>query len=446
MKCLGFVLLFGFISLGAIGGCNNGNSNFGLTSGDRTITFINNCSQNIWIGVNGADPENQMKNCTDSPDNCPAGQACNTRAKPDSQCEWILPSPTSGSFELTASGEQGNQATFTIPISQAVGTGGQILNVNIYGQTGCTSVGDCTQGPCGGSCETAPCNAPSRDKPCETGAGPEGAHSQGELNLFKSRVDNYDISYLNGFNIPIEIKPSNVTTDSSNPYVCGNPGSNVAITNLNDCLYKFNTFITINSMTTNYAPYLRYVTNGGGTCTPTMSNLDPACDNKDEVCGLSMSEDFTTLATTCGTQIGWWNANEVCTTVTSFNEGPFDCQGSTDQGTFFNLYGCSGTNATDCYNKNSNTMCCGCPVWTDVPLPPCTNIDDKCCFNHNPTWENLAQPWAKFMKDACSTAFSFPNDDATSDFSCPKTNPDTNMTNYEVIFCPGGLTGLPMSL
>ena len=26
MKCLGFVLLFGFISLGAIGGCNNNNS------------------------------------------------------------------------------------------------------------------------------------------------------------------------------------------------------------------------------------------------------------------------------------------------------------------------------------------------------------------------------------------------------------------------------------
>jgi len=34
MKCLGFVLLFGFISLGAIGGCNNNSGNNGGEPGE----------------------------------------------------------------------------------------------------------------------------------------------------------------------------------------------------------------------------------------------------------------------------------------------------------------------------------------------------------------------------------------------------------------------------
>ncbi len=53
MKCLGFVLLFGFISLGAIGGCNN---NGGGQDGTRALTendFFNdpNLSANPEDGV-----------------------------------------------------------------------------------------------------------------------------------------------------------------------------------------------------------------------------------------------------------------------------------------------------------------------------------------------------------------------------------------------------------
>ncbi len=452
------VLILILISFAVIGGCNNNNGNNsddglgapapgpGTSSGDRTVTFINKCGQSIWIGVNGGNPQNQMTNCTAAPtDNCPAGQACNTRSSP-SQCLWILPSPDSGSFELAQSGQAGDQAVFTIPASQAVGTGGQILNVNVYGQTGCTTtVGNCTtDGPCGGDCETAPCNAPSRDKPCEPGAGPEGAHSQAELNLFLSQVDNYDVSYINGFNVPMEINPTNGSLDSNKPYICGNPGATTAISNVNDCTYTFNTTIMIGGMSTNYAPYLRYVTNGGDACTPTTSDPDPTCSTPGEVCGLSMSDDFTTLSTSCGTQIGWWNADAICSTVTNFNGGPFDCAASAGADTFANLYGCAGAYGSDCYNPNASgdSNCCGCPVWSGVMIPPCSNPGDNCCFSTNMTWEDQAQPWAKFMKDACSTAFSFPDDDVTSDFSCPQTNPATNTINYEVIFCPGGETGL----
>ena len=38
MKCLGFIMLFGFISLGAIGGCNNNNGNNGEQS--ASLLFV----------------------------------------------------------------------------------------------------------------------------------------------------------------------------------------------------------------------------------------------------------------------------------------------------------------------------------------------------------------------------------------------------------------------
>ncbi len=45
MKCLGFALLFGFISLGAIGGCNNNGGGGGASQDARALTerdFFNN--------------------------------------------------------------------------------------------------------------------------------------------------------------------------------------------------------------------------------------------------------------------------------------------------------------------------------------------------------------------------------------------------------------------
>ena len=303
---------------------------------------------------------------------------------------------------------------------------------------------NCSTGPCGESCVSAPCNAPSRDMPCAVGSGPQGAHTQSELNLFTTIVDSYDVSYINGLNVPMEINPTNGAIDTSNPYVCGNPGATSSVSGLKGCTYQFDTTININGMMTNYAPYLRYVTNGGATCSPSTNDPDPTCSNG-EVCGLSLSEDFTTLATTCGTQIGWWNADAICSTVPSFNGGPFDCTASAGADTFANLYGCAGVYASDCYNPNSNSMCCGCPIWQGVTLPTCATGTTSCCYNFNTTWQDQAQPWAQFMKDACTTAYSFPDDDASSSFSCPQNNPsspDVNTTNYEVIFCPGGETGI----
>ena len=77
------ILLISFVTIGS---CNDNNGNGGdgglgapapgpgASSGDRTVTIINKCSQPVWIGVVGADPDDQVTNCPTNP--CPAGQAC----------------------------------------------------------------------------------------------------------------------------------------------------------------------------------------------------------------------------------------------------------------------------------------------------------------------------------------------------------------------------------
>ena len=59
---------------------------------------------------------------------------------------------------------------------------------------------------------------------------------------------------------------------------------------------------------------------------------------------------------------------------------------------------------------------------------PCTvfRTDEYCCYSGNcgPT------TYSKFFKDRCPVAYSNPNDDQTSTFTCP------GGTNYDVIFCP----------
>lgn len=59
---------------------------------------------------------------------------------------------------------------------------------------------------------------------------------------------------------------------------------------------------------------------------------------------------------------------------------------------------------------------------------PCTTYKDPkyCCTNGPCGPTDLS----KFFKDRCKDAYSYPQDDATSLFTCP------GGTNYKVVFCP----------
>ncbi|XP_010540702.2 PREDICTED: osmotin-like protein OSM34 [Tarenaya hassleriana] len=71
---------------------------------------------------------------------------------------------------------------------------------------------------------------------------------------------------------------------------------------------------------------------------------------------------------------------------------------------------------------------------------PCTvfKTNEYCCTNGPGSCAPTT--YSKFFKDRCPDAYSYPQDDATSTFTCPG-----GSTNYRVVFCPRG-SGFPIEM
>jgi len=272
MKCLGFVLLFGFISLGAIGGCNNdGNGGIGIGGepDSRTLTFINMCPFPVWIGINGgrAGPLGQCNQ-----EMCPSGQACDTKTN---KCFWSLPEPMKGSFKLEESGMDGDQSIFSIPTSQAVSN--VLFQGTFYGSLGCKSKDDCMSEPCGINCMSPQCIG----APCGPGVGPVGPFTRVEQFIsLDGNGDNYNLSVINGFNIAISLVPEVNAKPGKNPYICASLGTTTNKPPLSGCDWKFDTNIEIHGMMKDFSTSLLYVATGGIPCT------------EDKDCNICYSEFF----------------------------------------------------------------------------------------------------------------------------------------------------------
>jgi hypothetical protein len=416
-------------------------------NGNRTLTFVNHCSQTVRLGINGG----FVQNCG-SNGSCPTGTTClgNPPRNPPG-CFWSFPSPTSGTQVLAPGGKPGHQVVYNLtnpPLTSTITNGpakGQTVTVkwsgNVYGMTGCDAQGNnCTTGLC-----PNPQGGPTV-VPCQSGQGPGGPATLAEFTLVPTGADVYDISLINGFNVPISMAPTSRSTNPSgkNPYWCRTPGATVAAGGLSACPWTFKTKLSVNGGNpTDYASSLRWVSPGGAAC-----GANGSCALG--VCGLSGEPGRgTTITQLCGTQKGWWNAFEVCT----FNGGadnssfgaPFNCsQQITGQGQMSELYLCVATNAQSCYTPGAAAQCCGCPTWKvgGKTLPVSPGIS---CASVNPAWTANSQPWSLLVKQACPTAYSFPFDDATSTFTCQTANPSTTNPNnmgYTITFCPGDKTGL----
>ncbi len=384
---------------------------------NRVLRFDNQCSQAVWIGATGG-----FTQPCGAGNSCPSGQAClTTRSTPG--CFWVLPLPASGSL-LLAAGTSTKVTLATPPQSNVKWSG------NIYGSTGCNSGGQ--------SCQTGACVGGS----CPAGTGPVGPTTLAELTLLTNGPDTYDVSMINGVNLPLSIAPTPGQKFGTPPagaaadYFCGAPGKPRPLNSaLQGCTWQFNP--TIKQI--DQSPFLRMVGPGGNACTQDSDCTSP------QLCGLAMTVGLTTVSQVCGTQIGWWTADEVCTFTGSAFGAPFNCSaGVYGQGTNTNLYLCSGVNASTCYGSSSTATCCGCPQWTFDGKALAAAM--SCGANNqttNPSWNQIAQPWAQFAKQACPTAYSFPFDDATSTFTCAGSNSAANAVDYTITYCPGGKSGVP---
>lgn len=400
----------------------------GSSAGKRTFNFVNKCPYTVWFAFHGG---SQITGCTTNAD-CDAkpGVEPGTFYCAANQCFWNNPAPSDGNYALVA-----HTGTSIVLLTEHVysptPTQPIVWSGIIAGRTGCLS----------GTCETADCGGGTGA--CAPGQGFNQPAMQVEPTL-QTNLDNYDITSINGINVPISVEPVNAVRDSFNPYRCGSSGITSNQTTSGG---------TIGGCSWSFSPpnnaYIWVADAGSTTCT-TNSNCNQA---NGEACGLKRSAIIGNLATTmCGKFLGYWTADEVCGINSGYSQAPFTCNAGADGGTTFtNMFGCNaGVYLNSCYTTSGQTGCCGCQNWQESPsnltLPSNNSIVQQCAASgngsSNATWVANALPTLIWYKTACPPNYVYPYDDKSSSFTCSN-SATANSVNYRVTFCPDGRSGAP---
>ncbi len=349
--------------------------------GVRHITLINQCDHSVWFGFSGGSTGTRCETNND----CVTGSSC-IQTGNVKNCFWDNPKPDNG-YELSKSG---GKTTVIIPEYDTNKTD-KVWSGAIAGRTGCEN----------GSCETAACSKDAAG--CEASRGFSQPATQAEFTLSRS-ADFYDVEVINGFNIPVSMAPTIPGGTSDNPYQCGSPGAvKNTTTSAGVCSWK------MNPPSNDYV----WVERGGAAC----SN-DSDCTQPDR-CGLSFTPGLSKpFKKTCGKQLGYWTANQICGIDHSYVSPSINCSErlpSNPSLTLTQLYQCASI--PSCYSDHAKDDCCGCVNWwergIDVPAAFTTR-----CVSNNPFWTQNVEPSLKWLKEACPTAYTYPYDDTSSTFTC----------------------------
>lgn len=413
-------------------------TNFSIlsTANTRTFMFENQCPYDVWLAFVGGGQLNGCvtdNDCDNKPNVTPGTFVCDKAANAGAGiCNWKNPTPADGDYKLTALVGTKNVTLIesAYPLSS---TQHLVWSGVIGGRTSCTSSG-CSTGDCGGG-----------QGGCPVGIGLNQPAQQAEP-TFQQESDFYDITGINGINIPMSIEPQGVTRDAINPYTCGAPGITTDQASsggtIGECTWVFvppsNSYI--------------WVANGGNDCT-----LNTHCNRLGgEACGLSQANiGLNSAQTTCGIFEGYWTADQVCGINSSYSHAPYFCTNPATNGTFTNMYQCSGTGYNQsCYNSSGSTTCCGCQNWNEAPtnitLPSDPTIVPQCkssgTHSNNAVWSANALPTLGWYKAACPPFYVYPFDDKSSTFSCTNNPSGINSTNYKITYCPGGNSGAPVGV
>lgn len=426
-------------------------TNFNITgssSGTRTFSMVNKCPYPVWFSFAGGGTS--FFNCTagpscDSHANVQAGTfTCNTSV-PTGQCFWKNPvatnymlAPLTGTYTL-----QLPAGLYTPQPSQP-----EVWSGTISGRTGCPMATNSKT-----SCDTGDCGGTSLHTTggCTTGISPPNIQSEP---TFQNNDDFYDITTINGINVPMSMEPVNASISANNPYTCGAAGGATSQTasygTIGGCSWDYTTTSTLPP-----AQAYIWIETAGVGCSSSST-----CDRAGgEACGLTKNDVITgagSNVTHCGKWLGYWTADEVCVLNSSYNKAPFNCA-STCTGpdcvpntSYTDLYGCSGgVAANTCYSvplPSPLTNCCGCQNWQDAPtnlqVPSNPLAVTQCQGAGNAGWASIVLGNVTWQKAACPSAYAYPHDDPASSFTC--TNSATaNSVNYRITYCPGGASGAP---
>ena len=172
------------------------------SNGSRTFTFANHCGYDVWVGGEG-NPVAPPVHCSAG---CPGGTVCNTA---NQLCTWIVPS---ASDWHVAAGQ-------TMALALPPAWGGRF-----WPRTECSTANGRT------TCATGDCAAEPRGAPVGVGGRPPATLAEFTVTPPSGGSDFYDVSNVDGSNVPLAIAPTAGTFDSTapagsnGPYYCGSPG------------------------------------------------------------------------------------------------------------------------------------------------------------------------------------------------------------------------------
>lgn len=408
----------------------------------RDLNFVNECPYDVWLAFVGG---GQLVGCaTDAdcdskPNVTPGTFACDPAAAAGNGiCNWRNPIPPGGNYKLLANGGQ-TTVKLIENVYPLTATQHLVWSGVIGGRTRCDQPGGCTTGDCGGG-----------QGGCPTGSGLSQPAQQAEP-TFQQESDFYDITGINGINIPMSIEPQAVTPAADNPYTCGATGVSYA---------QPSTRGTIGGCSWNFNPPTQYYVWVANTPTPpaVTCTVNSDCVVSGEACGLSPDAIAANSGqTVCGNFEGYWTGDQVCGMNPAYNHGPFTCPSSAGTGgTHTNMFQCTGSvYGTSCYNVSNSSDCCGCQNWQDAPyfiqVPSDQHVVPQCfnagTFSSNTIWRSSALPTLGWYKSACPPFYVYPFDDKSSTFSCNNAQPgQVNSTGYKITYCPGGSTGAPVGV
>ncbi|CAM9660137.1 unnamed protein product [Pylaiella littoralis] len=402
--------------------------------GRKGFNIVNKCSFPIRVGSTG-----NQATCGDGTKENPA----------NGNCFWALPD---GKRDLAP----GEAEQYVLP-RLGLKEGSLTWAGNIWASTGCTSAISEDYDhhfPSTARCVTNFC---PQDGVCPDYSGPWGATTKAEFAMLEGGLDFYDLSVIDGSNIPMEIVPIDPLFHV-NDHFCGAPGSTAPFGDMEACQWKFSPENVDGYDGENLSPYTRLVwpsdPDNPTSCIGDADCLDSSADEDDggprDFCGIyeerknnGKSVTGSAVPNVCGRAVGWIGAHSVCGTRTKDGETfpggfPYHCHLAARHGTIRQLIRCAGSvySKQACYLAGAEDSCCGCPPW---------DIENGGCVSSNPDWTHSALPWANFFKSACPTAYSFPRDDRTSMFVCSNAGSDdgavvgdrTNTQSYSIRFCPG---------
>jgi hypothetical protein len=386
----------------------------------HTVMFVNQCSENVWYefqnGIGGTGPTRK------SPDPTPPGQR------------------TLADYQINA------QITGAAPVTKVLNVA-EYLNGAIYGRTQCDAAG---------VCQTANCQVIANTGTCVAGQGAATPVTIFELNMNSTTATDgvYDVSMVNGFNIPGEVRSMSPTISPFNfNQACGQSAGAVIQPSgspLGMCPWSF---APPSSISPDVSPNFIWVTAGAEDgCTSSSS-----CTSGN-VCGMAYNVGPTTTSNAgtpinrrCGKFLGYWTLADFAAfsasnqwgsinLYTAYNMGS-SLSAAYGSGLIANLFECLETSNGSLLSGYSSTLnVCGCYNWNQSGSVAKTAQAYNCSVpsTQNPDWLSRVFPRISWLKTACPTAYSYQYDDPSVSFTC---NVTSKKTSYQITFCPNGKRG-----